>query len=88
MRTNPLITALATSLLLSAAALPARAADEAEVTMAKADANKDGMVSKKEFLSTMSRLWDAKARKAAMKGDKMPVDVYEREILMAMRSGA
>lgn len=92
MTTTRLITVLATSLVLTAAALPARATNNAEagydLTMAKMDADKDGMVSKKEFLDTMARVWDMKAKKMAMKGDKMAFDAFEREIMMYLKAGA
>ncbi len=47
----------------------------------KIDANKDGMVSKKEFMDAMSRTWDmhmADAKKAdpAMPRDKMTLQQY------------
>ena len=47
----------------------------------KIDANKDGMVSKKEFMEAMSRTWDmhmADAKKAdpAMPRDKMTLQQY------------
>ena len=35
------------------------------------DKNKDGMVSKKEFMDMMSLAWDMNAKKMAVKGDKM-----------------
>jgi hypothetical protein len=49
--------------------------------MEKIDANKDGMVSKKEFMDAMSRTWDmhmAEARKAdpKMMKDRMTLQQY------------
>jgi hypothetical protein len=38
------------------------------------DQNKDGMVSKKEFLDMMAKAWDAKMEEAKLKGDKMSAE--------------
>ena len=80
-----------TSAVLAAAAsfsLPSLAQDvrrEDSVTyylqMDKVDANKDGMVSKKEFMDAMARTWDmhmAEAKKAdpKMMKDKMTLQQY------------
>ena len=80
-----------TSAALAAAAsfsLPSLAQDvrrEDSVTyylqMDKVDANKDGMVSKKEFMDAMARTWDmhmAEAKKAdpKMMKDKMTLQQY------------
>jgi len=88
MTTNRLIAALATCVLLTAAALPARANPEAgyDLTMTM-DANKDGMVSKKEFLDRMAKIWDMKAKKMNLKDDKMAPDIFEQQILMYLKAG-
>ena len=56
--------------------------------MDKVDANKDGMVSKKEFMDAMARTWDmhmAEARKAdpKMMKDKMTLQQYREFAKMA-----
>ena len=50
------------------------------------DKNKDGMVSKKEYLDMMSMAWDMNAKKMGVKGDKMTLDQF-KEILMYMKAG-
>ncbi|MBE7420520.1 MAG: hypothetical protein HS128_22720 [Ideonella sp.] len=35
------------------------------------DADNDGIVSKQEFLNTMSKVWDARAKKMGIQGDRM-----------------
>jgi hypothetical protein len=42
--------------------------------MEKIDANKDGMVSKKEFMDAMSRTWDMHMAEAKKADAKMPKD--------------
>ena len=56
--------------------------------MDKIDANKDGMVSKKEFMDAMARTWDmhmAEAKKAdpKMMKDKMTLQQYREFAKMA-----
>jgi hypothetical protein len=41
------------------------------------DKNKDGMVSKKEYMDMMSKAWDMNARKMGVKGEKMTADQYK-----------
>jgi len=41
------------------------------VKMDRMDTNKDGMVSKAEFLTAMGKMWDMKAKEMKVKGDKM-----------------
>jgi hypothetical protein len=77
------------SLALAAAALcgtaPALAAGEAGdfymfndiMGMKMMDKNKDGMVSKKEYMDMMSKAWDMNAKKMGVKGDKMTPDQYK-----------
>ena len=38
------------------------------------DTNKDGMMSKAEFLATMGKVWDKKAKEMKLKDDKMTAD--------------
>jgi hypothetical protein len=50
-------------------------ADDASFTgmwrMDYIDANKDGMMSKTEFLTLMGKVWDMKAKEMKVQGDKM-----------------
>jgi hypothetical protein len=81
MKLKTIVTTLAAATLLSTA-LPALAAATvgeyypfAEImSMKMIDKNKDGMVSKKEFMDMMSMAWDMNAKKMAVKGDKMTAD--------------
>jgi hypothetical protein len=81
MKLKTIATTLAAATLLSTA-LPAFAAASvgeyypfAEImSMKMIDKNKDGMVSKKEFMDMMSMAWDMNAKKMAVKGDKMTAD--------------
>jgi hypothetical protein len=41
------------------------------------DKNKDGMVSKKEYMDMMSKAWDMNAKKMGVKGDKMTSDQFK-----------
>ena len=38
------------------------------------DANKDGMVSKQEFLAMMAKAWDMRMQEAKLKGSKMTAE--------------
>jgi hypothetical protein len=50
------------------------------------DKNKDGMVSKQEFLNTMAQVWDMKAKKMNVKGDRMTLENFN-EVLMYLKAG-
>ena len=85
--------ALAATLALGANAAFAQAPTNAEhypfaeiMAMKMMDKNKDGMVSKKEYLDMMSMAWDMNARKMGVKGDAMTIDQF-KEILMYMKAG-
>jgi hypothetical protein len=56
------------------------------MAMKMMDKNKDGMVSKKEYLDMMSMAWDMNAKKMGVKGDKMTPDQF-KEILMYLKAG-
>jgi hypothetical protein len=86
--------AIAMTLGLATATPSAYARDRYPEMMAAADANKDGMVSKEEFLASMSKAYDAKMGKMKkmsaadqakmMKSDQMTADGYRalfREIM-------
>jgi hypothetical protein len=56
------------------------------MSMNMIDKNKDGMVSKKEFMDMMGMAWDMNARKMGAKGDKMTPDQF-KEIMMYLKAG-
>ena len=92
MSTKQIITTLAASLMLGLTALPAMAESEADMSfdgltkMERMDKNKDGMVSKKEFLDMMSAMWDAKAKKMKLKDGMMSGEDF-KQILMYLKAG-
>jgi hypothetical protein len=55
--------------------------------LTRVDMNKDGMVSRKEFLDMMSKVWDMKAKEMKVKGDRI-TEAQMREILMYLKAGA
>jgi hypothetical protein len=55
--------------------------------MAMMDSNKDGMVSKAEFLAMMGKVWDMKAKEMAVKGDKMSNDELQKMVVWLSRGG-
>jgi hypothetical protein len=92
MKTAHRITALIATTLALSASLPALAETEADmsfdgmVAMKRMDKNKDGMVSKQEYLETMAKVWDMKAKKMNVKGDRMSLEDF-KEILMYLKAG-
>jgi hypothetical protein len=56
------------------------------MSMKMMDKNKDGMVSKKEFMDMMSMAWDMNAKKMGVKGDNMTCDQF-KDILMYLKAG-
>jgi 6-phosphogluconate dehydrogenase len=78
--------AIAMALGLATATTTASAKDRYPQMMMAADMNKDGMVSKEEFLQTMAKAYDEKmakmkamtaaAQAKMMKGDQMTMDGY------------
>ena len=83
------------ALLLSAFAFSAFAAGPTSaeyypfteiMSMKMIDKNKDGMVSKKEFMDMMTMAWDMNAKKMGVKGDMM-TDAQFKEILMYLKAG-
>ncbi len=93
MFTRKTILAATTLFAVLLAAAPARAETEADmsfdgmVKMARMDTNKDGRVSKKEFLDRMGAVWDMRAKKAAMKDGTMSADDFEKMVLMYLKAG-
>jgi hypothetical protein len=53
--------------------------------MAKVDMNKDGMVSKQEFLDLMGKVWDEKASKSGSKEPRMAAEQW-RQLVLSMRA--
>ena len=77
MQLKKIVTTLGAAALLTAAG-SALAAGSTEyypfseiMSMKMIDKDKDGMVSKKEFMDMMSMAWDMNAKKMGVKGDKM-----------------
>jgi hypothetical protein len=56
------------------------------MSMKMMDKNKDGMVSKKEFMDMMGMAWDMNAKKMGVKGEMM-TDAQFKEILMYLKAG-
>jgi hypothetical protein len=53
--------------------------------LTRVDMNKDGMVSRKEFLDMMGKVWDMKAKQ--MKAQDKLTESQMRELLMYLRAG-
>ena len=56
------------------------------MSMKMMDKNKDGMVSKKEFMDMMDKTWEMKAKKMGAKGDTMTPAQFD-EVLMYLKAG-
>ena len=84
--------ALAASLLCAGSAFAAGPANAeyypfAEImAMKMMDKNKDGMVSKKEYMDMMSKAWDMNAQKMGVKGEKMTQQQFN-EVLLYLKAG-
>lgn len=84
-----------TLVILALAALPLAApaqtledmSFDGMMKMQMVDANKDGKVSKKEFLDMMGKMWDVKMKKMNVKGDAV-TEAQMREILMYLKAGS
>jgi hypothetical protein len=92
MQLKKIATTLAAAALLTAAG-SALAAGSSEyypfseiMSMKMMDKNKDGMVSKKEYMDMMSLAWDMNARKMGVKGDKMTSDEFS-QLLQYLKAG-
>ena len=57
------------------------------VAMSHMDKDKDGMVSKKEFMDMMSAVWDEKAKKLGVKFDRMSAEDF-RQIVLYLKAGS
>jgi hypothetical protein len=56
------------------------------MSMKMMDKNKDGMVSKKEFMDMMSMAWDMNAKKMNVMHDKMTTDEFN-QLLQYLKAG-
>jgi len=93
MKLNKIATTLAAATMLCAAGSAFAAATVGEnytfseiMSMKMMDKNKDGMVSKKEYMDMMSMAWDMNAKKMAVKGDKMTTDQFN-QLLQYLKAG-
>ena len=50
------------------------------------DTNKDGMVSRQEFMDMMGKMWDSKAKKMKVKGGMMTMAEFD-EVLQYLKAG-
>jgi hypothetical protein len=91
MKTHTLLAALATTLALAfGGTARAETMDDNSFSgmykMERMDKNKDGMVSKAEFIEMMGKVWDMKAKEMKLKADKASAKEME-QILMYLRAG-
>ncbi|HEY8047644.1 MAG TPA: EF-hand domain-containing protein [Ramlibacter sp.] len=93
MQFRKIATTLAAATLLAAAGSAYAAGTVSEyypfseiMSMKMMDKNKDGMVSKKEFMDMMSMAWDMNAKKMTVKGDKMTTDQFN-QLLQYLKAG-
>lgn len=92
MSTQRLIATLTTALALGAFAAVAHAetSDDNSFSgmfkMERLDKNKDGMVSKEEFMAMMGKVYDMKAKEMKAKGGKMS-DADFKQVLMYLKAG-
>ena len=56
------------------------------MAMKMMDKDKDGMVSKKEYMDMMAKAWDMNAQKMGVKGEKMTKAQFD-EVLMYLKAG-
>jgi hypothetical protein len=56
------------------------------MSMKMIDKNKDGMVSKKEYMDMMDKAWEMNAKKMGASGDAITPDQL-KEIMMYMKAG-
>ncbi len=56
------------------------------MAMKMIDKNKDGMVSKKEFMDMMTKAWDMNAKKMGVKGENMTGQQFS-DLLMYLKAG-
>ena len=92
MKTQRFVAALSAAVLLSTAMTAARAEKDDDMSfsgmfkMDRIDKNKDGMVSKAEFLAMMGKVYDMKAKEMKSKGGMMNSADYQ-QVLMYLKAG-
>jgi Ca2+-binding EF-hand superfamily protein len=92
MSTTKLIATLSTALALGTFGAVAQAETNDDMSfsgmfkMERLDKNKDGMVSKEEFLEMMGKVYDMKAKEMKVKGGKMN-DADFKQVLMYLKAG-
>jgi hypothetical protein len=86
-------TAIVTASILAAGGAAAQGPSNAEyyplaeiMSMKMIDKNKDGMVSKKEFMDMMSMAWDMNYKKMSGKANMMD-DAQMKQFLMYLKAG-
>ena len=93
MQLKKIATTLAAAALLAAAGTAQAAGTVSEyypfseiMSMKMMDKNKDGMVSKKEFMDMMSMAWDMNAKKMGVAKDMMTPDQFN-QLLQYLKAG-
>ena len=93
MQSKRLIAVLSTALALGAFGTTAHAQTQDDMSFSgmfkadRVDRNKDGLVSKAEFLEMMGKVWEMKAKEMKVKGgDKMSMADYQ-QVLMYLKAG-
>ena len=84
MKTKAFFAILATSVALGGFGIAAHAETDDDMSFSgmfkvdRIDGNKDGMVSKAEFLAMMGKVWDMKAKEMKVKSDKMSPEEFRK----------
>ncbi len=92
MKTQRFVAALSAAVLLSTAMTATRAEKDDDMSfsgmfkMDRIDKNKDGMVSKAEFMAMMGKVYDMKAKEMKVKGGMMNSADYQ-QVLMYLKAG-
>jgi Ca2+-binding EF-hand superfamily protein len=92
MQSKRFITIVATALVLGAAGTAVRAESNDDMSfsgmfkMDRLDKNKDGMVSKAEFMTMMDKVWEMKTKEMKVKGGKMSAEDFN-QVLMYLKAG-
>lgn len=93
MQSKRLIAVLSTALALGAFGTAAHAETDDDMSFSgmfkldRIDKNKDGMVSKAEFLEMMGKVWDMKTKEMKVKGGDRMTSADFQQILMYLRAG-
>lgn len=92
MKTQRFVAALSAAVLLCTAGTAVRAENNDDMSfsgmfkMDRIDKNKDGMVSKAEFLEMMGKVFDMKAKEMKVKGGMMNSADFQ-QVLMYLKAG-